>query len=357
MNTPIADLVIIANQDAQHAETAIAFAQAGYNILLEKPMAPNPSDCRRIYKSVTENGKLFGVCHVLRYTPYTQKLRAIVDSGAIGDIVSIDHLEPVGHIHYSHSFIRGNWGNEGRSSFMLLAKSCHDIDWIHYFAGKKCESVSSFGNLMHFCKKNKPAGSADRCLDCSVHTQCPYSVQKIYLEPFNAGKKDWPIDVVTSDLTEQGLIDALKTGPYGKCVWATDNDVVDHQVVSMEFEGGTTANFTMIAHSQGGHRKTTIFGTKGQLYCNGDKIEHFDFLSCKTTTYDLNVVDGTILGGHGGGDYHIMKNFVAAVATGDKSKILSGPSETLESHLLVFAAETARKEHRIVNFAQEEHRL
>ncbi len=145
-----ADAVIIATQDAMHTEPAIAFAKKGYHILLEKPMAPNPNECRNIVQAVKENQVFMAVGHVLRYTPYTQTLKNHLDAGAIGEIVSIQHLEPVGYWHQAHSYVRGNWRNEAESSFMLLAKSCHDLDWIRYLIGEKCLSISSFGALTHF---------------------------------------------------------------------------------------------------------------------------------------------------------------------------------------------------------------
>jgi len=343
-----ADAVIIATQDAMHAEPAVAFANLGYDMLLEKPMAPTAQECRRIVEAVEKNKILFAVCHVLRYTNYTQQLKKILDSGAIGDIVSIEHLEQVGYWHQAHSFVRGSWGNEKVSSFMLLAKSCHDLDWLHYLIGRSCTGIASFGSLYHFRKEHQPAGAADRCLDCAVAASCPYSGQKIYLERVKQGQVGWPVNVLTTDTTLQGVTEALRTGPYGRCVYACDNDVVDHQVVMIEFEGGITASFTMTAFTETGDRQTRIFGTKGQLTGNGETIEILDFLTDKKTKHDVNALAGNILGGHGGGDYNLMSSFIPAVAEKDPKRILSGPSETLESHLLVFAAEESRRQQRVV---------
>ncbi len=338
-----ADGVIVATQDAMHADPAVAFAQLGYHMLLEKPMAPTEADCRRIVQAVTKAGILFAVCHVLRYTSYTRRLKAMVDSGLIGEVVSLQHLEPVGYWHQAHSFVRGNWRNEKESSCMLLAKSCHDLDWIRHIMAAPCRKVSSFGSLKHFRKECQPAGAAARCLDCGIERQCPYSAPKIYLDRVRAGYLGWPVDVLTEDTTIAGVTEALRTGPYGRCVYACDNDVVDNQIVNMLFDGGRTAAFTMTAFNASGHRKTRLFGTKGEIYSEGARIEHFDFLTDKTEVLDADAAsDATILGGHGGGDYGLMTAFIAALAANDKSKILSGPAETLESHLMVFAAERAR---------------
>ncbi len=351
----IADAVVIATPDRLHVEPTLAFAASGYHILLEKPMAPNEEDCLRIYQAVASTGAIFAVCHVLRYTRYTQALKEALASGAIGEIVNVQHLEPVGYWHQAHSFVRGNWRNEALSSPMLLAKSCHDLDWLSYIIGSPCTSISSFGNLMHFRREQKPpqAGQATRCLDCAYDPQCPYSARKIYLGRVLAGDTGWPVDVLTSDLTVEGVTHALREGPYGRCVYECDNDVVDHQVVNLLFEGGQTASFTMTAFNKADHRQTRIFGTRGEIYGDGSRIRIFDFLTDREKVIDTEATDSSLLGGHGGGDGRLMDAFIQAVAASDKSRILSGPRETLESHWMVFAAEKARKESRVVDLAKE----
>ncbi|MFZ6030487.1 MAG: Gfo/Idh/MocA family protein [Chloroflexota bacterium] len=346
-----ADAVFIATPDALHAGPAVAFARQGYAILLEKPMAPTAGDCRRIVQAVRENGNLFAVCHVLRYTAYTQKVKALVDSGLIGDVISIDHIEPVGHWHMAHSFVRGNWRNVAESSFMLLAKSCHDIDWLRYIVGQRCVQVSSFGALNHFKSARKPveAGNALRCLDCAYEPNCPYSAKKLYLGMLGRGDLGWPLYILTPDLTESGVMAALQEGPYGRCVYECDNDVVDHQVVSLRYENDVTATFTMIGLSEIGHRRTTLFGTRGELRGNGEQIIHFDFLSGKTSAYDTRPAGATAADGHGGGDAGLVRSFLQALTSGDRTPILSGADETLETHLTTFAAEQARLEGRVID--------
>ena len=332
-----ADAVIIATQDSQHMQPAVSFAAKGYHILLEKPMAPNEEDCRRIVEAALIHKIIFAVCHVLRYTNYTRKLKTILDSGRLGEVVSIQRLEPVGYWHQAHSFVRGNWGRESESSSMLLAKSCHDLDWIRYIMGCSCKKISSFGSLFYFQPGKKPAGAADRCLECNIEAQCPYSAKKIYLDRVKNGNTNWPVQVLTPELTVAGVTEALRTGPYGRCVWGCDNDVVDNQVVNMFFEGGRTASFTMTAFTEMTYRQTRIFCTRGSVVGDGSRLEVLDFQTDKTEIIDTKAADSSILGGHGGGDYNIMKSFVAAVRAGDQDLILSGPEESLESHLMVFA--------------------
>jgi predicted dehydrogenase len=344
-----ADAVIISTQDHMHRDPAIDFAKKKYHILLEKPMAPDEKSCRAITKAVLSHNIIFALGHVLRYTRYTQKLKSILDSGLIGEIISLQRLEPVGYWHQAHSFVRGNWRNEKESSFMLLAKSCHDLDWIRYIMGKKCETVSSFGSLTHFKKENKPETAGMNCMECDYEPECPYSAKRFYLKLFERGKTGWPLSVITSEMTKGGIIHELRTGPYGRCVYECDNDVVDHQVVNMEFEDGKTASFTMTAFTKARQRETRIFGTRGELYGNGKKIQIHQFLSGKTEIIDTTEDAPASLADHGGGDYGLIDAFVSAVAQNNPKLILSGPEETLETHLMTFAAEKSRKEGKVVS--------
>jgi predicted dehydrogenase len=347
----LADAVLICTQDRMHLEPVLALAPKGYAILLEKPMAVVEADCERIVACVKQHRNLFAVCHVLLYTEFTKRLKALLDAGAVGKIVSVQHLEPVAWWHQAHSFVRGNWRSEKDSSFMLLAKSCHDLDWIRHVIGQPCRSVASFGSLRHFRASERPVNAADRCLDCSVERDCPYSAKRFYLDHFGRDEIiDYCVSVITDDQTLEGVTRALREGPYGRCVYACDNDVVDNQVVALNFSDGATATFTMTAFTPTFHRKTRFFGTLGYIETDSVKINLFDFINEKETVFDTSISEGsaTAASGHAGGDYGLMKAFVEAVATCDQGKVWSGPDETLTSHRMVFAAEQARRENRIV---------
>ena len=344
-----ADAVIISTQDNMHELPAVSLANKGYHILLEKPMATNKKSCRNIVDAVIKNNIIFSVCHVLRYTNYTQTIKKLINLGTIGDIVSIQHLEPVGYWHFAHSFVRGHWSKQKESSFILLAKSCHDIDWIIYIMNAKCISVSSFGNLKHFKKDNRPINASDRCMDCNFEPRCSYSAKKHYLRKALKGDFSWPVDVIVQNQTTKDVENALRNGPYGRCVYNCDNDVLDHQVVNMLFDNGSTAVFTMTAFDNSKDRGTKIFGTKGSLYGDGSTIILNDFLTDQITEIKTEFSDGTILTGHGGGDNELIKSFVEAVANNDQTKVLSGPDQTLESHLAVFAAEEARLNNQVMH--------
>ena len=344
-----ADAVIVATPDALHAEPAIAFAEQGYHILLEKPMAPNAADCRRIAAAAQANGAMFAVCHVLRYTTYTKKVKEIVTSGRLGEIVSIQHLEPVGFWHQAHSFVRGNWRSEAESSFMLLAKSCHDLDWIRHIMGKRCTQVSSFGSLLHFRPENRPAGRGRPLPGLRCGGVLPL-LGAAHLPDRPAPRHHRLAAQCAHAGRERG-------GPAGG---AAHRAVRPLRLRLRQRRGGSPGG----QHAVRGRRvgvlhhdrvhpparpRTRIFGTRGELTGNGRFIEVYDFLTDTTERIDAETAsDGSILSGHGGGDLALMTHFVGALLKDDPSLILSGSDESLESHLMVFAAEQARREGRVV---------
>ncbi|SEM91978.1 Gfo/Idh/MocA family protein [Nonomuraea pusilla] len=344
----LADAVVIATLDADHVEPAVRFAELGYHILLEKPMAIRLEDCRRIVAAAERAGVLFAVCHVMRYTSYTRGVKAVLDSGRLGEIVNIEHLEPVGWWHHAHSYVRGNWRRTDQATFMLLAKSCHDLDWLTYVMGRRVTRVSSFGGLKHFTADNQPAGAAERCLDCAVADACPYDAKRIYL-PFVGGQDRWPLAVLSEDTTEAGVLRALREGPYGRCVYACDNDVVDHQVVSLDFDGGATASFTMTAFSPKALRQTRVFGTRGSLEGDGARLTVTDFVTGAVEVIDTKPPEE----GHSGGDQGLVTAFLDALSRNDPSPILSDPRESLHSHEIAWAAEEARLTGTVVTLKEQ----
>jgi predicted dehydrogenase len=346
---PIADAVVIATQDTDHAEPAVALARHGYNVLLEKPMATTEADAAEIVEAARDAGIVLTVCHVLRYTPYARRLRGVLDSGLLGDIVTVEHLEPVGWWHQAHSYVRGSWRKEAESSPMILAKSVHDLDWLNHIIRQPPLRVASFGGLHHFRPERRPEGAADNCLDCAVEPTCPYSAPRLYLSCLGDPERErWPLSTITDSRTPAGVLHALRSSRYGRCVYSGDNDVVDHQVVAIEYEVGTTATFTMTGFTPVRARQTRICGSHGFLEGDGRLIHVTDFRSG-----DLHTIGGagdetaTEASGHGGGDRGIVDAFLEAIALGDSSALAS-PEESLESHRLAWAAERARHQQRVI---------
>ena len=345
----MADAAFVCTMDNMHTEPAIRALELGYHVLLEKPMSNRPEECLQIERAAAASGKVLSVCHVLRYTPFYCTLKKLVDEGAVGEVATIDQIENVGYWHQAHSFVRGNWRNSSQSSPMILQKSCHDLDIISWLAGRPCRWISSFGSLQHFDAAHAPEGAPDNCMKGCPHSEaCPYYAPKIYL----TGETEWPVDVLTTDLTEEGIRKALEEGPYGRCVYHCDNDVVDHQVVNMEYEGGVTASFTMTAFTARINRELKIMGTRGQITAdmNTRKIvlERFG-QEAREIPYEE---EGWDQFGHGGGDFGIVKNFLELLeGTGDNR---TSARASLQSHLMCFAAEKSRLEHRMISMEEME---
>jgi predicted dehydrogenase len=292
-----------------------------------------------------KTGRILAVCHVMRYSVYAQAMKRLLESGLIGDITCIQHIEPVGYWHIAHSYVRGNWRREDQSCPALLAKCCHDLDILRHWMGRPCRRVSSFGGLLHFRKACAPPGAADRCLDCPppVESKCPYSAVKIYLRDRRGGT-GWPNNVLTLDTSPEGIVKALREGPYGRCVYACDNDVVDHQVVNMEFEGGATVDLSMVGTTVAQGRETWVMGTKGQLRSSDmATIRHVNFLNDREETIAIKDLGEAVAATGHPGDATIMLNFIEAIAENNPALLLTSPEVSLESHLMAFAAERARK--------------
>jgi len=349
----LADAVIVTLPDQEHRDASVAFAELGYDILLEKPIATSPEDCDDIEAVANDNGVSITVCHVLRYTSYTQKLRELLDGGAIGEIMQIEHLEPIGHLHFAHSFVRGNWRRSDASHSLLLAKSCHDIDWLLYVMGRPVQRVTSFGSLGYFRPEARPAGASDRCVSCALEPSCAFSAVRYYRRGLdNPGSaEEYNALVMAGEVTPGAIERALETGPWGRCVYDCDNDLVDHQTVQMEFADGRLASFTLSAFTEGANRKTRLFGTAGQITGDGRMISVYDFRTLQTTTYDTDEGGFDAAAGHGGGDARLVAAFVEALREASPQQLSTSIHASMESHRVVFAAEESRRTGAVVEMA------
>ena len=343
---PLCDAVVIATMDRDHVGPALMCLERGYHLLLEKPIAPTWEECRDVARAQARSGRLVAICHSLRYHKGFNAVKRLIDEGRLGDVVSIDQLEQIGFEHFAHSFIRGNWGNAGRATPMLLAKSCHDLDYIAWLAGGPCERVASFGALTHFTAAHAPIGSPERCIDgCPIEGSCAYSAIKQYVQ---ADRTAWPASVISPIHTREAHFEAIAAGPYGRCVYRADNDVVDHQVVLMEFAGAITATFTVTAFTQGGGRRVRVHGTRADLWFDEETIHIRDFAGHDAQTIAL----GAEAGAHGGGDHRVVRNWLEAIRRDDPAWILTDVHESLRTHTIGFAAERARLEGRLVSLAE-----
>ena len=356
----MADAAIIATQDNNHYELALKAIEKGYHLLLEKPVAPTPEECIAIEEAANAKGVHVVVCHVLRYAPFFMAIKKIIDDGMIGKVKNVIHVEGVGDLHYSHSYVRGDWHNTAESSPMILAKSCHDIDIIQWLIGEKCTKVQSFGSLTYFCKDNKPEGSPEFCVDnCPYESECPYSAIRLYRNRelswlvYHATKKPSP----TKDDVEK----LIRETNYGRCVFGCcGNDVVDQQVVNLEYESGATASFTMSAFNEGG-RQIRIMGTKGELQgkMGEDHISVYNFNTHKTKKVFINsfVADESIVGGHGGGDTGIIRGFCQLMTDCYDGNSYASITTSVENHLATFAAEESRLTNKVIFMDEYTERL
>ena len=341
----ISDALIITTQDASHYEIAKQAILTGYKlILLEKPVSGVKEEYTELRDLADEKGALLIICHVLRYSNYYGKIKQIISSGKIGDIVTINHTENVGYFHFAHSFVRGNWRDEFTSTPSILAKCCHDLDLIAWFADSPCVSVSSVGSLEYFRPENAPEGAAPYCMGgCRAKKDCPYDAEQLYIkDPFYKAKF---IKYMKRTLTGKAknsrsdIENAVRNGDYGRCVFRCDNNVCDNQLVTMTFESGAKAVLNMNAFSQKMFRECHIVGTKGELVGYGNKLKMRIF-GGKT----VRINTGIIPSGHIEGDIRLISGFV---------KILCGEAEsltdittidaTVTSHDIALAAEESRK--------------
>jgi predicted dehydrogenase len=335
-----ADAVIIATPDQLHTQPCLAALEAGYDVLLEKPIAPTEEECRQILQKAKETGRIVGVCHVLRYSPYFRELKQVIDAGLIGNIISIQHMEPIEHIHMSHSYVRGKWRNSKKATPIILAKSSHDTDIIRWLVNSPVHDVHCFGNLSWFTNRNAPKGSTERCTDgCAVEGTCPYSAIQIY---YRDRKRLYVFDPpAEEDDWGEHILEQLKTTDYGRCVYKMDNDQPDHLTVNMLFENGVTAAFSMEAHVSYEGRRTRIMGSAGDIMGDMEAFVLTDFKTRKQTSWSLKTDP------HGGGDHQLVKDWLQAVYQQDKNLLSSSIEVSVESHLMAFAAERSRQQRTI----------
>ena len=383
----MADAALVCTLDDLHVGPTMAALEAGYDVLLEKPMATTAEDCLRLVQAAERSGRILMLCHVLRYTSFFSALHHVIASGRLGDIVTVEHRENVIFWHMAHSYVRGNWRNS-RLSPMILAKCCHDFDILFWNLGP-VKRLSSFGSLLHYRAENAPPGAPERCTDgCPYEAECPWYAPRLYLELIplmqegrrsrsrlerlvaglyldhpsftNLARRlipgldaaldyrDWPISIISEDTSPEARRRALESGPYGRCVYRCDNDVVDHQTVNMELESGASAVLVMHGHSHREGRTMRYDGTRatllGRFYLTDSEIQIHDHLTGKVEIIRPELAPT----GHGGGDEGIMRAFVCALRQG-KSETLTSARASLESHLLAFAAEKARVAGTIVD--------
>jgi predicted dehydrogenase len=347
----LADMVLIATQDNFHYEHCRGALRLGYNVLLEKPIATRPEQVVEISQLAGAAQRRVMVCFVLRFAAFYRKVREIIQSGLLGDIVSIQAGEGVMPWHQAHSFVRGHWSVVGKSSPMILSKCCHDTDIVHWLVGRRCRRVASFGSLEYFRAERAPQGAPTRCTDgCSVGDSCPYNALR-YATDMRVPWLGMVYDRAGEASAEE-ITDWLRTSPWGRCVYRCDNDAVDRQVLAMEFEGGVTGTFTMTAFENGRH--VEVFGTRGVLKGGETYRKHFGAHLVffphegEPRRYTVQAEDGGYEL-HGGGDPGLVNALYEEMTRPAGEPLEAGLDSTVHSHMIAFAAEEARVTGTIVN--------
>ena len=345
-----ADFAMVCTQDRMHYEPVVLALQKGYNVLCEKPMSPNKNEIIQMGNMAEKYGRQLVICHVLRYSPFFTKLKELIDRKAVGDLVAIQHIESVGYWHQAHSFVRGNWRNSDETSPMILQKCCHDMDIMLWLTGSSCKEIQSFGSLHLFKEEMAPKGAPDYCMDGCIHRDnCPFYAPRFYLENPVGGFNGLGRAVCEEPGSDK-MIEALRKGPYGRCVYHCDNNVVDHQTVNILFENGVTASFAMCAFTNACERIINVMGTKGQIKGNMEEgaLELYDFASGTKERIVLN----TSSGGHSGSDMSMMKSVVELFASDGEGKARTAAKMSVESHLMALAAEESRINDTIISMSE-----
>lgn len=344
-----ADAVIISTPDNLHYAPCMKALEMGYDVLLEKPIAPTEKECRDILAQARKYNRIVAVCHVLRYSPYFIKVKEMIDSGVLGEIVSMQHLEPVEMTHFLHSYVRGNWHNSKLTTPIILAKSCHDLDIVRWMIGKPCKSVNAMGDLKFFRKENAPKGSGKRCTECAIEEKCPYSA---YNEYYRKGKRLYVFDLPEKvEERKPYILSQLNKTNYGVCAFRSDNDQCDHYIANLQFADSVTCALQMEAFTYEGGRRTRIMGTKGELYGDMKNFTFYDFMTRTKTDWQSTAVDLDEFkdAGHGGGDWGLIRDFINAVDKHDEKLLTSTVEASVESHIMGFACEQARLHKKVVD--------
>lgn len=340
-----ADMVLVATPDNAHYDPAVKAIRAGYHVLLEKPIAQRMEECLEIARLAREHGVLVGVCHVLRYHPYFMKIRELVASGELGELVSVSHTVSVGLDRATHSYVRGLFRSERKANPILLAKCCHDIDFLLWVTGKRCRKISSFGSLGWFRPENAPEGSAARCIDCSVEPRCPFSARDLYYV-----RRDWisNFDVAEGETPDESILRELHSGPYGRCVYRCDNDVADRQIVAMELDDHSIVSLTMDLFAKDDFRKTCIRLTGAEIDGDERRLRVRQFRTGFERTYDFSDIQELPL--HAGADLHLIGDFLDALHD-PAHPFLTSIEASLESHRICYAAERSRLSGQTIDLA------
>lgn len=359
---PHAQAAINGTMDHLHHATTLQLINAGYHILLEKPIAPNEAEVVDLIRAARQHNRIIMICHVMRYAPLYRQIKQLIVEGKIGTIISMHTSENVSYHHMTTAFVRGKW-RQTSANPMLLAKCCHDLDIIAWLMeGHRARRVSSFGSLMQFKPENAPPGSALRCLDgCKIESTCPYSAKGMYIDQDLWGPYAWAgLHHIPNPTVEDKLHSLRTDNPYGRCVWHCDNDVVDHQCVSIEYDNGAVVTHNMLCATSRPTRTIHIIGTLGEIEGDWDagvlKIRTPHLASPRNFAEQVIIKDeySSEVPGHGGTDDKIVADFVGLISGDPSATGTTRIEDSLAGHQLAYAADESMRTRHIVEIKQHD---
>ena len=314
-----ADAAIVATPDASHCMIGIHVLEHGLSLLLEKPMAVTETECMELVAAVTaaesrSSSLSTGLCYVLRYHPYYNRIKELSAHPELGRITAVHHRIYIGIDRMTHTFVRGLWSRSEGSSPIFLSKCCHDVDWLFSLVG--CRSIDdvaqivSSGSLMRYCLSSAPDRSASRCIECPLSSSCRYSATDLYLR-----RGEWTDNFIpdAGESRNDVIKRELATGRFGRCVFRCDNNVEDFRCAVFRFKSGLSMEVTMDGLTDRDDRETVIEFEHGCIKASEGHIETaFD----DGRAFCEDWTDLCSAPYHSGSDFAVVDDFVGSLLTG-----------------------------------------
>jgi predicted dehydrogenase len=319
------DGIWVISQERTHAELAVPALERGIPLMVEKPLATSIRDAYRICEAFDRNPVPLTVPHSLRYLASYRKVKEIVASGVLDRILHIHAVEQIDHQHTVGYYRRGPGMYRANTAF-LLAKCCHDIDIINWMmGGVLAKSVACFGGADYF----KPRTDLPKlCTEsCPQSKTCPFFGKEFAGKPYVVDK------------------DTMAVGQGDLCAWNSGAEQVDHQTLIIQYEDGTTADFTLKCFGDD-RRPLQITGSLGTVYATPESVELVLYHPARVEKFDLPLPSGS----HGGGDYALIRDWIEAVISGGKTNSAT-VHESAEAVAVCIGAELAMMHHQIVEMA------
>jgi predicted dehydrogenase len=300
VNDPGIDWVMIATWNRDHANSAITALEAGKNVFCQKPLATTLEDCLRMRDAWKASGKLFQLGFNLRYSPHYVRIHELVERNSIGSMISMEFNET---LEFNHGgFIMADWRRLKKDSGPhVLEKCCHDIDLVNWIVGSPAVRVASFGGLDFYTPE--------------------YASRVEEIGPNAEGKvaySAWPM-------------------PEDRNPFTCDKDIIDNQVVIIEYANGVRATFHMNNNAGIQERRMYLCGTHGSI--RADVLT--GAIDLKAIGWDTETQNHSTTGqgSHGVGDEVLAQELAESMINGAPPRV--GIEEGILSAVTCFAIDDA----------------